>query len=249
MCERKVVLVTGGLRGIGRSCVLAFCKKGYNVAINYRQHDNNHEMALSLKQECEALGGQAYLAPGDVANKQEVQDMFKKIKKHFGRLDVLVNNAGITIDRLFLRMSEDDFNQVIDTNLKGAFLCNKEAARMMMKQRSGAIISLASVVGEIGNIGQVNYAASKAGIIAMSQSLARELASRHIRVNCVAPGFIETDMTRVLSEDIVESMQKRIPLGRFGQVEDVANAIVFLASDEASYITGQVLNIDGGMVM
>lgn len=249
MCERKVVLVTGGLRGIGQACVMAFCKKGYNVVINYRQHNNNHEIAQSLKEECEALGVEAYLAPGDVANKLEVQDMFKKVKEHFGRLDVLVNNAGITKDRLFLRMSEDDFNQVIDTNLKGTFLCNKEAARMMMKQHSGAIISLASVVGEIGNIGQVNYAASKAGIIAMSQSLARELASRHIRVNCVAPGFIETDMTRVLSEDIVESMHKQIPLGRFGQVEDVANAIVFLASDEASYITGQVLNIDGGMVM
>ena len=234
MCERKVVLVTGGLRGIGQACVMAFCKKGYNVVINYRQHNNNHEIAQSLKEECEALGVEAYLAPGDVANKLEVQDMFKKVKEHFGRLDVLVNNAGITKDRLFLRMSEDDFNQVIDTNLKGAFLCNKEAARMMMKQHSGAIISLASVVGEIGNIGQVNYAASKAGIIAMSQSLARELASRHIRVNCVAPGFIETDMTRVLSEDIVESMHKQIPLG---------------ASNEASYITGQVLNIDGGMVM
>ncbi len=213
MCERKVVLVTGGLRGIGQACVMAFCKKGYNVVINYRQHNNNHEIAQSLKEECEALGVEAYLAPGDVANKLEVQDMFKKVKEHFGRLDVLVNNAGITKDRLFLRMSEDDFNQVIDTNLKGAFLCNKEAARMMMKQHSGA------------------------------------LASRHIRVNCVAPGFIETDMTRVLSEDIVESMQKQIPLGRFGQVEDVANAIVFLASNEASYITGQVLNIDGGMVM
>lgn len=249
MCERKVVLVTGGLRGIGQACVMAFCKKGYNVVINYRQHNNNHEIAQSLKEECEALGVEAYLAPGDVANKLEVQDMFKKVKEHFGRLDVLVNNAGITKDRLFLRMSEDDFNQVIDTNLKGAFLCNKEAARMMMKQHSGAIISLASVVGEIGNIGQVNYAASKAGIVAMSQSLARELASRHIRVNCVAPGFIETDMTKQLPEDIVDAMKKQIPLGRFGQVMDVANAIVFLANDEASYITGQVLNIDGGMVM
>lgn len=249
MSERKVVLVTGALRGIGKACSLAFSQKGYDIALNYRQHNNNHEMALKLAQECEALGAKVYLAPGDVTNGQEVKDMFKGIKEHFGRLDVLVNNAGITKDRLFLRMSEDDFNQVIDTNLKGVFLCNKEAARMMMKQHSGAIISLASVVGEIGNIGQANYAASKAGIVAMSQSLARELASRHIRVNCVAPGFIETDMTKQLPEDIVDAMKKQIPLGRFGQVMDVANAIVFLASDEASYITGQVLNIDGGMVM
>lgn len=249
MSNQKVACVTGAVRGIGRATVLKLAESGYDVVINYRDHGSNGELAKQLIDECAQYHVEAYPITGDAANADDVKKLFKEIKNHFGRLDVLVNNAGITRDALALRMKEADFDAVINTNLKGTFLCMKQAARLMMRQKSGAIISLASVVGEIGNIGQVNYAASKAGIIAMSKSLARELARDHIRVNCVAPGFIETDMTKSLSEDIVSEMKKQIPLNTFGQPEDVANAIVFLASDQAQYITGQVLNIDGGMVM
>jgi 3-oxoacyl-[acyl-carrier protein] reductase len=245
----KVALVTGSVRGIGRATTLALAKEGYDVVIHYRDHGANKELAQSLKEECEAYNVATFEVVGDVANEEDVKRIFKEIKDHYGRLDVLVNNAGITRDALILRMKSDDFNVVIDINLKGVFLCMKQAARIMTRQKSGAIISLSSVVGEMGNAGQVNYAASKAGVIGMTKSLARELGSRHVRVNAVAPGFIATDMTKDLPEEIVETMKGQIPLGAFGKAEDVANAIAFLASDEASYITGQVLNVDGGMAM
>lgn len=245
----KVALVTGSVRGIGRATTLALAKEGYDVVIHYRDHGANKELAQSLKEECEAYNVATFEVVGDVANEEDVKRIFKEIKDHYGRLDVLVNNAGITRDALILRMKSEDFNAVIDINLKGVFLCMKQAARIMTRQKSGAIISLSSVVGEMGNAGQVNYAASKAGVIGMTKSLARELGSRHVRVNAVAPGFIATDMTKDLPEEIVETMKGQIPLGAFGKAEDVANAIAFLASDEASYISGQVLNVDGGMAM
>lgn len=242
----KAALVTGASRGIGRAIALALAKKGYVVAVNY---GGSQAAAEGVKAEIEAAGGRAIVIQGDVSKAEDVDKVFAEIKKEFGRLDVLVNNAGITRDSLMLRLKEENWDAVIDTDLKSGFLTMKAAAPIMMKQKKGAIVNIASVVGIMGNIGQINYSAAKAGVIGMTKTAARELAARGIRVNAVAPGFIATSMTDVIPEKIKEGMIHSIPLGRMGQVEDVANAVCFLASDEASYITGQVLKVDGGMVM
>lgn len=242
----KAALVTGASRGIGRAIALALAKKGYVVAVNY---GGSQAAAESVKAEIEAAGGRAIVIQGDVSKAEDVDKVFAEIKKEFGRLDVLVNNAGITRDSLMLRLKEENWDAVIDTDLKSGFLTMKAAAPIMMKQKKGAIVNIASVVGIMGNIGQINYSAAKAGVIGMTKTAARELAARGVRVNAVAPGFIATSMTDVIPEKIKEGMIHSIPLGRMGQAEDVANAVCFLASDEASYITGQVLKVDGGMVM
>ncbi len=242
----KAALVTGASRGIGRAIALALAKKGYAVAVNY---GGSQAAAEGVKAEIEAAGGRAIVIQGDVSKAEDVDKVFAEIKKEFGRLDVLVNNAGITRDSLMLRLKEENWDAVIDTDLKSGFLTMKAAAPIMMKQKKGAIVNIASVVGIMGNIGQINYSAAKAGVIGMTKTAARELAARGVRVNAVAPGFIATSMTDVIPEKIKEGMIHSIPLGRMGQAEDVANAVCFLASDEASYITGQVLKVDGGMVM
>ena len=245
----KIALITGGIKGIGKATALTLASKGANIVLNYRKNSNNDEIALKLQKEIESLGVQVLLAKGDISNEEDVKEIFKLIKDHFGRLDILVNNAGITRDHLIIRTKTEDFNQVIDANLKGTFLCMKYASKIMIKQKYGRIISLSSVTGIIGNPGQANYAASKAGIIGMSKSLAKELGSRHITVNVVAPGFVETDMTKKLDQEYLENMIHHIPLERLGKPEDIAYAVAFLASDEASYITGHVLQADGGMAM
>lgn len=245
----KIALITGGIKGIGKATALTLASKGANIVLNYRKNSNNDEIALKLQKEIESLGVQVLLAKGDISNEEDVKEIFKLIKNHFGRLDILVNNAGITRDNLIIRTKTEDFNQVIDANLKGTFLCMKYASKIMIKQKYGRIISLSSVTGIIGNPGQANYAASKAGIIGMSKSLAKELGSRHITVNVVAPGFVETDMTKKLDQEYLENMIHHIPLERLGKPEDIAYAVAFLASDEASYITGHVLQADGGMAM
>ena len=246
LLKDKVALITGASRGIGRAIALKFAQNGANVIINY---SSSQSQAENLKEEIEKIGTKAMIIKCDVSNSDEVNQMFSQIEKEFGRLDVLVNNAGITKDGLILRMNEEDFDKVIAINLKGAFLCAKAAAKMMVKQRFGNIINISSVVGITGNIGQANYAASKAGIIGLTKSLAKELASRNIRVNAIAPGFIKTDMTEVLSDKVKETMLSSIPLGRFGEADEVANVALFLASSLSSYITGQVIVVDGGMIM
>lgn len=242
----KAALVTGASRGIGRAIALRLAKEGYVVAVNYA---GSQAAAEEVKAAIEAEGGRAVTIQGDVSRAEDVDRVFAEIKKEFGRLDVLVNNAGITRDSLMLRLKEENWDAVIDTDLKSGFLTMKAAAPLMMKQRKGAIVNIASVVGIMGNVGQINYSAAKAGVIGMTKTAARELAARGVRVNAVAPGFIETSMTDVIPEKIKEGMIHSIPLGRMGQAEDVAKAVCFLASDEASYITGQVLKVDGGMVM
>lgn len=245
----QYALVTGGSQGIGKAVCLKLASLGANIAINDLNTPQNIAACEQTKAEVEAYGVQAVIVPGNVASLSETETMFKTIMEQFGRLDILVNNAGITRDNLMLRMKESDFDNVINVNLKGTWNCLKQATRIMMKQHSGRIISLASVVGVMGNAGQVNYAASKAGIIGMTKSLARELASRQITVNAVAPGFIQTQMTEVLSPEVKQDIAKKIPLGTLGTAQDVANAIAFLASEEAKYITGQVIHVDGGMAM
>lgn len=242
----KVAIVTGGSRGIGKAIAkkLAECKA--NVVINYT---SNEEEALKTKAEIEALGVKSIVVKCDVSKYIEVEDMINKTIGEFGQIDILVNNAGITRDGLLMRMKEEDFDRVIDINLKGVFNCTKAVTKPMMKKRSGKIINISSVVGLIGNPGQSNYCAAKAGVIGLTKSTARELASRNISVNAIAPGFINTDMTSVLNEDLKNSMLNNIPQNRFGEANDVANAVVFLSSDMANYITGQVINVDGGMVM
>lgn len=242
----KAALVTGASRGIGRAVAIALAKKGYAVAVNYA---GSQKAAEDVKAAIEAEGGRAIVIQGDVSKAEDVEKVFAAVKAEFGRLDVLVNNAGITRDSLLLRMKEENWDAVINTDLKSGFLAIKAAAPIMMKQRKGAIINIASVVGITGNVGQINYSAAKAGVIGMTKTAAKELAARGIRVNAVAPGFIETSMTDVIPEKIREDMIHSVPLGRMGQAEDVANAVCFLASEEASYITGQVLKVDGGMVM
>lgn len=246
LLKDKVALITGASRGIGRAIALKFAQNGANVIINY---SSSQSQAEELKEEIEKIGTKAMIIKCDVSNADEVSQMFSQVEKEFGRLDILVNNAGITKDGLILRMDEEDFDKVIAINLKGAFLCARAAAKMMVKQRSGNIINISSVVGIAGNIGQANYAASKAGIIGLTKSLAKELASRNIRVNAIAPGFIKTDMTEVLSDKVKEVMLSSIPLGRFGEADEVANVALFLASNLSSYITGQVIVVDGGMIM
>ena len=244
--EAKVALVTGGSRGIGRAICIELAKKGVDVAINYAGND---QQAQETAQACQELGVKTLLLKGSVADAAFCKGMIRQVLETFGHLDILVNNAGITRDNLAMRLSDEDFQQVLDTNLKGAFFCCRGAYRPMMKQRSGRIINVSSIVGMRGNAGQANYAASKAGLIGMSKSLAKELASRNVTVNVVAPGFIQTDMTDALPEKVRQSLLESIPMGRLGQGEDVAKAVAFLASEDASYITGQVLCIDGGMAM
>ncbi len=242
----KVALVTGGSRGIGRAIALKLAENGADVAINYA---GNTAAAEEVKTAIEQMGRKALLVQGSVADTDGVQTIVNTVVKELGRLDILINNAGITRDGLLMRMKEADWDDVMHTNLKGVYNCSKAVLRTMMKQRSGRIVNMASVVGEMGNAGQANYAAAKAGVIGFTKSLAKEVASRGITVNAIAPGFIATDMTSVLSDDQKAEMARTIPLGRAGQPEDVANAVLFLASEGAAYITGQVLNVDGGMVM
>lgn len=242
----KTAVVTGGSRGIGRAIAVALAAEGAKVAVIYAGNAAAAEETLSLIKE---QGGEAVAMQCDVADDAAVSDMINAVKEQFGSVDILVNNAGITRDGLLMRMKEGDWQIVLDTNLTGVFHCTKAVTKLMMKQRSGAIINITSVVGQTGNAGQANYAAAKAGMIGFTKSVAKELASRGIRVNAVAPGCIDTDMTAVLSDAVKEDMLKSIPLGRVAQPEEVAKAVVFLASDNASYITGQVLNVDGGMVM
>jgi len=246
MFEDKVVLVTGGSRGIGRSVAVAFGEKKATVAVNYASSEAAAQEVVEL---IKKAGGKAKAYKADVADEAQVADMFKAIESDFGTVDVLVNNAGITKDTLMMRMKAEDFDAVIDTNLKSAFLCTKAAMKGMMKKRYGKIINMSSVVGAMGNAGQANYVASKAGLIGLTKTSALELAGRGIRVNAVAPGFIETDMTGELSEDIRGQLLKMIPLNSFGKPEDIASATIFLASPESDYMTGQTIHINGGMYM
>lgn len=242
----KTALVTGAARGIGRAIALALASKGFAVALNYA---GSHDAAEAVKKEIEDAGGKAFTVQGDVSKSEDVDRIFKTVKDEFGGLDVLVNNAGINRDALLIRMKESNWDDVIATDLKSDFLTTKAAAAMMMRKRKGSIINISSVVGIMGNIGQANYAAAKAGVIGLTKACAKEMAARNIRVNAVAPGFIETAMTDGIPEKIRKGMIASIPMGRMGQPEDIARAVCFLASDDASYITGQVLVVDGGLVM
>jgi 3-oxoacyl-[acyl-carrier protein] reductase len=241
----KVALVTGGARGIGRAIAMVFAKEGADIVVA----DVNLEVAQKTASEIEGLGRRALALEMDVTDYQKVEEGVNKILDKFGKVDILVNNAGITKDNLLLRMSQAEWDAVINVNLKGTFNCIKAVSRPMVKQRSGKIISIASIIGLMGNWGQANYAASKAGVIALTKTVAKELASRNINANSVAPGFIQTDMTAKLSEDVKAKMMAAIPMARLGTPEDVANLCLFLASEESSYITGQTITVDGGMVM
>ncbi len=245
MLKDMVSLITGGARGIGREIALTFAKEGSDIVIC----DVNQEALEAAKKEIDGLGRRAEVFVVDVTNSQQVEDMVNKVLDNFQKIDILVNNAGITRDGLIVRMSEKDFDQVIAVNLKGTFNCTKAVSKVMMKQRHGKIVSIASIIGIMGNAGQANYAASKAGIIGLTKSVAKELASRNVNVNAIAPGFIETDMTAKLADDVKSQMQALIPLNRFGKASDVAKLALFLASEASSYITGQVIQVDGGMVM
>lgn len=242
----KVALVTGASRGIGAAIASKLASLGCDVAINYAGNIQKAEETLNS---VKAYGVNAQMYQANVANYEEVEAMTKQIIKDFGHLDIIINNAGITSDNLMMRMDQDSFDSVIDVNLKGTWNVCKSITRPILKQRSGVIINLSSVVGINGNVGQVNYAASKAGVIGLTKSLAKEFASRNIRVNAVAPGYVKSDMTAKLSEEITEKVLENIPLGQLGEVEDIANSVAFLVSDEARYITGQVLVVDGGMAI
>ena len=240
----SVVLVTGGSRGIGRVICESFAEAGYDVALCYA---GNEAAAQETAASCQAKGVRAFAVKADVSDGAQVAAMCDQVKEALGQVDVLVNNAGITRDGLLIRMSEEDYDAVLDTNLKGAFLCTKAVIKDMMKKRQGRIINITSIVGINGNAGQANYAASKAGLIGLTKSVAREYGAKGITVNAVAPGFIQTEMTDALPEETKKAYLAQIPAKRFGQAQDVANAVVFLASEAASYITGQVLSVDGGM--
>jgi 3-oxoacyl-[acyl-carrier protein] reductase len=244
--DERVALVTGGSRGIGRAIAQSLATTGATVVVNYR---GNQAAADETVASIEAAGGKAVAIQADVANAEDVERLFKEVAERFGRIDILVNNAGITRDTLMLRMKDDDWDAVMDTNLRGLFLCTRAALRPMTRARWGRIINITSVVGLMGNAGQANYAAAKAGIIGFSKSVAREIGSRSITVNAVAPGFIDTELTAVLGPEMREALIKQIPLGRLGTPEDVASLVTFLASEQAAYITGQTFNTDGGMVM
>ena len=244
MLKGKTAVITGGVRGIGKAIALAFVEKGVNVALCYR---GNEDAAKITEEEIKKLKGNVVLFKGDVKNPNFAKEVIEATKETFGSIDILVNNAGITRDRLIIKMSQEDFTEVIDTNLSGSYYFLKACAEVMVKQRSGSIINLSSIVGVNGNSGQSNYSASKAGIIGLTKSAAKELGRRGITVNAIAPGFIETDMTDVLTVEKKAALLNGIPLGRVGNTKDIANLAVFLASDEASYITGQVIGVDGGM--
>ena len=246
LLDGKTALVTGASRGIGRAIALRLAAEGASVAINYA---GNTAKAAETKAAIEAVGGKAALFQADVSDSAQVERMVAAVTEMFGTIDILVNNAGITRDGLLMRMKEEDFDAVLDTNLKGIFHVTKAVSKLMMKKRAGRIVNMASVVGILGNAGQTNYAAAKAGVIGFTKSAARELAARGITVNAVAPGFIATDMTAAMPEKAKEATLAAIPLRRMGAPEDVANAVAFLVSDQASYITGQVVKVDGGMVM
>lgn len=242
----KVVFITGATRGIGKQIAITFAKEGYDVAINYRKENEELE---NTKKAIEETGRKYFAVKGDVSSFEDCERFVKEIINEYGKIDVLVNNAGITKDALLMRMKKEDFESVIDVNLVGTFNVTKNVIPYMMKARNGRIINISSIVGVSGNSGQTNYSASKAGIIGFTKSLAKEIASRNILVNAVAPGFIETNMTDVLKDEIKDVISKQIPLNRMGKAEDVANVVKFLASEDSSYITGQVINVDGGMLM
>ncbi|MED4238710.1 3-oxoacyl-[acyl-carrier-protein] reductase [Priestia megaterium] len=246
MLQGKVAIVTGASRGIGRAVAIELGKLGAKVVVNY---SGSEAKALEVVDEIKGLGTDAIAVQANVAESDSVQAMIKEAISTFGSVDILVNNAGITRDNLLMRMKEDEWDDVINTNLKGVFLCTKAVTRQMMKQRAGRIINISSIVGVSGNAGQANYVAAKSGVIGLTKTTAKELASRNITVNAVAPGFIATDMTDKLNEEVQAEMLKQIPLASFGQPEDVANAVAFLASDASRYITGQTIHVDGGMVM
>ncbi|WP_273125500.1 3-oxoacyl-[acyl-carrier-protein] reductase [Bacillus weihaiensis] len=246
MLNKMVALVTGASRGIGKAIALDLAKNGAVVAVNYA---GNEVKANEVVEEIKSMGGSAVAIKADVSNGEEVQGMIKTVIDEFGRIDILINNAGITRDNLLMRMKDEEWDDVINTNLKGVFLCTKGVTRQMMKQRSGRIINITSVVGVSGNPGQANYVAAKAGVIGLTKTTAKELASRNITVNAVAPGFITTDMTDELSEEVKGEMLKQIPLAKLGEPSDIANLVTFLASEKSKYITGQTMHVNGGMVM
>jgi 3-oxoacyl-[acyl-carrier protein] reductase len=241
----RVALITGAAQGIGKSVALLLAQNGADIVVS----DINLEKAEETAKEIESIGSKAIAIKVDVANLKDVERMVESILEKFGKIDILVNNAGITRDKLILRMTEEDWDAVLNVNLKGTFNCTKTVVRHMAKQRSGKIVSIASVVGEMGNAGQVNYAASKAGVIGLTKTIAREFAQRRINVNAIAPGYIETPMTEVLPEKVKEELKRLIPMERLGKPEDVAEAVLFLVSEESNYITGHVLNVNGGIYM
>ncbi|UYZ36230.1 3-oxoacyl-[acyl-carrier-protein] reductase [Clostridium beijerinckii] len=246
MLKGKCAIVTGASRGIGKAIALKLASLGANIVLNYR---SNEKEALEVENEIKGMGVETLCVKGDISKSEEVDNLINSAKEKFSTIDIMVNNAGITKDALIIRMKEEDFDNVIDVNLKGVFNCLKAITPIMMKQKHGKIINLSSVVGITGNAGQVNYSASKAGVIGMTKSLAREVGSRGITVNAVAPGYIETDMTEALADKYKEEMKKTIPLKRLGKASDVANVVAFLASESADYVTGQVIQVDGGMLM
>lgn len=246
LLDGKVALITGASRGIGRAVALKLAQAGAKIIVNYA---GNETAAQEVQRQIAAAGGEALVVRADVSVAASAEELVAQGLTAFGHIDILVNNAGITRDNLLLRMKEEDWDAVLNTNLKGVFHCTKAVVRPMMKQRQGRIVNMASVVGIMGNAGQANYAAAKAGVIGFTKAMAKELASRGITVNAVAPGFINTDMTRVLSEQVQRDLARQIPLGRLGEPEDVANVVLFLVSPWADYVTGQVINVDGGMVM
>ncbi|WP_279222263.1 3-oxoacyl-[acyl-carrier-protein] reductase [Anaerophilus nitritogenes] len=244
--EGKTAIVTGGSRGIGKAIALKLADLGANIVVNYT---SNPQKAEEVVEEIKKIGREAIALKADVSNSEEVAEFIKEVESKFESIDILINNAGITKDNLLMRMKEEDWDQVISINLKGTYNCTKAVTKKMMKQRSGKIVNVASVVGVTGNAGQANYAASKAGVIGFTKSIAKELGSRGINVNAVAPGFIQTDMTEILSDEVKKQIMDQIPMKELGKAEDVANAVAFLCMDESKYITGQVLHIDGGMAM